>query len=276
MRTRTAWRFAANPFVVMTDITIALAFVMFGYYLANAEAYKHQLKAAMRRGEIERDKLQVQVAYRIADAVRSTIYGDSDLVEGLKPEDVERRPRLGEKDQDSLICAVTVEGRNFLEIHRNETFMRLKFLGVPFHRGTVEFAHPLAAEVYEAAAGPIRELLPGIAYLFVHGLATRGEGRSESARVLLSQQRANVVFGMLLREGLIAYGKGEVSEWDAEEAAKYRGQRTTFTSYGKKGRAILAAYAIPYGTGTRLYASQDGRVDLILFFRTPRLEGLEE
>ncbi|MCA1996046.1 MAG: hypothetical protein LDL56_02330 [Armatimonadetes bacterium] len=276
MRTRTVWKFAANPFVVMTDITIALAFVMFGYYLANAEAYKHQLKMAMRRGEIERDKRQVRVAYEIAEAVRNELPGGAEVRGYIWPADVEKQRRLGERDADSLVCQVLLDGASFLEVHRNETFMRLKFLGVPFRRGAAQFAHSLAPEIYEAAAEPMRDLLPGIAYLFVHGLASRDEATSESGRIELSQRRANAVFGMLQDIGLIADRDSGISEEDLQEAKKYRGQRQTFTSYGMRGRAILPGYAIPYGTGTRLYASRRGRVDLILFFRTPKVEGIEE
>ncbi len=278
MRTRVPWKFAANPFVVMTDITIALAFVMFGYYLANANAYREQLRQAMRRGEIERDKKQIQVAVQIAEAVRDALPGYTYVDQRMRPEDVEAEAKGGRPEVESLICAVVrQDGSTFLKIERNETFMRLRFLGLPFHPGTTKFAHPLAEQIYAVCADPIRSLLPGIAYLYVHGVAAKTEGRSREDRVQLSERRANVVFRLLKQEGLIDEREsGPVSPADQQEGHLYRGQTLTFTSYGPKGRAILVRYAIPYGTGDRLYPGEHGRVDLILFFRTPKMEGIEQ
>ncbi|MFN3683150.1 MAG: hypothetical protein ACK41F_04355 [Fimbriimonadaceae bacterium] len=303
MRGRTVWRFAANPFVVMTDITIALAFVMFGYYLANENSFA-RYRAQVERIEEKRDARLVDVANQVAERVRDRLGPDYVVDTYQEVRQGRVRPVPGKAPQGRTISVIALVGRPgeppYLQIDRNETLMRLRLYGLEFVPGTSRFARPEEAEsVLGIVASQVRPALPGTAYLFVHGIAAESDGKDEDRRVKVSRERADLVRKLLARAGLLlganpgSAGQGPYPSpaVAADEGFAFGGEPTYVVS-PNGDYAMLPSYVITYGTGTGLYAdpwrlvvatpgdrrgvrvAPKGRVDLVFFFRTPSSKGI--
>jgi hypothetical protein len=296
VRTRTVWKFAANPFVVMTDITIALAFVMFGYYLANADSFA-KFRARVERLEEQRDARLVSAAQRLAEEVAKQLGPDYvvDSYQAVRNGRVEWVPTSkGSAARNSIVALVGQLGEPpFLQIDRNETLMRLRLYGLEFERGSDRFVRPQEARmILGIVTSQMRQALIGTAYLYIHGISSESDANEEPKRLELSRKRADRVHEILRSLGLVLdrdVSQGEIaSQQGSGETGPYLGSPTYYRRYDGT-IAILPSFVIPYGTGTRLYTdpwrvmvspngggsnlqvAPKGRVDLVFFFRTPKV-----
>ncbi len=227
MRRRHA-RLASNPFVVFSDMTVALAFFFAIYGLTSAVAHSRALEIA------ERENRQKSVREQVVGLFRR-VWPEAPYNESAK----ERKYIVG--PPENPLAAVW----------ENSNYQRISIYRPMFNRGEKTISALWGREVYEELAQILRPSVVHLAYLYVHGIAEPQEEPGQISALRLSRDRADEVRGLLKSAQLIA---------------EYRDRRDETEQ--RASSLMPVKYVITYGTGNQLYTSEQeiGRVDLVLFY----------
>lgn len=239
----------SNPFVVMTDMTIGLAFffAVFSVVAALANSKAVQLMERQNRQKAVCD----DIVSAVTGAFPSAISQPGESATGEKYTEIVTRDK-----KTSLV-----------EIWENGNFQRLKVYApaFPSPRG-----HTLSADgrgLYKDLGAVIKKHASEFSYLFLHGIVEPTEVESSlqgrSAALDVSRKRADEVYALMTELRVIASAGETETPPDC----------------------IPRKYAISYGTGVDLYTrvlpkkekwntgSPIGRVDLVFFYKEEAGDG---
>ena len=226
MRRRREPALRSSPFVVLSDMTIGLTF-FFAVFSTVASLANSQAFAVAQRTERQKGVREELVRAFVSQEPGTTSKVIEKQAEGDKYTEL-RRP-------DGGVMAQIWENGNFQRITIIEPVYRSAGSAVLRRRGQ---------RLYESLAPVLKAHAPDFAYIFIHGIAERGEGDALD----LSRLRADGVSAILRDLGVIKIAR------DGERARDF----------------VETKYAIAYGTGNELYtsgAAPSGRVDLVLFYK---------
>jgi hypothetical protein len=228
-----------NPFVVLADVTIALAFIFAVHGLAAVTLSSKALEATQRleKQDVFRDQVL---------ATLQTIYPQS-------------QARPGVEGQTVLLSTDGRWGKvPIAEVWTNGNFQRIILNGAFFRQGGSRL-EGVGDRVFDALAEHLKTQAGELTYLFVHGIVEPRELRSRGGPVVgsqealtLSRARADNVYALLERKRVIG------PRWDPE-ATEWSDDKTP---------CVPSKFAISFGTGVDLYPRRTpvGRVDLVLFY----------
>jgi len=230
---------SASPFVVLADLTIAMAFAFAVQGLATAASSSQALTLLQR--EDRQSKLQTGILDKL-----KTLFAGATVVQRRNKGDTRDHAVLYDKDGTTELAEIWVNGN----------FQRVMVLKPLFRPGDTNPSSE-ATPIYSAIGSVIKQDAGGIAYLFVHGITEPKEMPSPSGEAIsreatrISRTRADIIFNMLQQARVIGSPKAPEATVDADNSP-----------------VVPAKYAISYGTGKDLYwqGLPVGRVDLVLFY----------
>lgn len=228
---------AINPFVVLSDVTIALSFILL-LYAVNAilQSSKGALQAT-------RDRRQSEVVKRIESSLRDNGYKEAYSVKAAG----------GSNRWD--IFPNRVGRRPLVTVWNNGSFQRIQvFDSFPSGSSTAS-----KNKLYIFMAALIRSSWKELTYVYLHGIADRREKDPDN----LSRKRAAFVLGQW-------QASGHLQKPDELSGVRYREVAARLTVAGMPARIPLK-YAASYGSGSLLYADfkaeeDNRRVDVVLFY----------
>ena len=235
----------SNPFVVLSDMTIGLAFFFAIFSMVAGLANSQAVMVIQRQGRQESVKSSVLTAFQQVFPGCKGINKKSD-------------------DTHEHMTIYSSSGDIIGQVWENGNFQRIKVLARSFDGSRDSSLNTIGYRLYRSLGSVIKENAPSFAYLFVHGIVEPSEYSSPSMKGsarLLSRQRADNVYDLLTTNGVISSSDQEA-----------------------KRNQIPAKYAIPYGTGTDLYTVDEaeqwgtgrylGRVDIVFFYTDEREEDI--
>lgn len=227
----------ANPFVVLSDMTIALTFFFAVLSIAASLASSQELVRRKRteNQNVTRDRIIEAFKSRYPN-LEAVTRSETDA-DGARSEFTDFLKKMPNGQRESI-------GK--IQINSNLQRVMVYPPGV-FSPGGTDLSSE-GRSLYRAIAREIRPDADRLSYLFVHGIAQPTEVTAGSGEPL-SRERADVVRRLLEDEGLI---------------------RVVGRSASSPLPSVPPQFAISYGTGTLLYklpGARAGRVDLVLFYK---------
>jgi hypothetical protein len=256
MKRRARSKLTPNPFVVLTDMTIGLSFILAVHGLVATVSSSQALAIA------KRFETQQQMIADIAQAL-SAERADVRLVP-LTQQDYSAAgigTNGSERISRSRRFMVDRDGRRLVEFEINGNYVRIKVLAPTWKSGESVYGSTIGRAVYRSIAPTLKlQYSKSIAYLYAHGISEVKEcqwptltvSERKAKAIELSRQRADIVLTELRSSGLV----GPLSAANAE--------------VDQSGNPLVPAkFAIAFGTGDSLYGlgTDVGRVDLLLFFK---------
>ena len=223
-----------NPWVVIADCTMSLAFILLVFAFLNTLQNSQAMKLLQRKAR------QSAVRKEVFEALIQLGYGDK-----TEPYD----------QQQGLQVLVDSNGNHVAKIYENASYQRICLFVPLFDRGRYDLL-PKADTLFQQLGVIVQKHWKMLDYLDLHGIAQPNEA-SANDLVPLSTARANEVLRVLESSDV-------VGEKDAEPTTPLPGSE-------KPTPQIPLKFTVPYGMGSKLYAQIDsfqaGRVDLVLFFK---------
>jgi hypothetical protein len=163
-----------NPFVVLFDCTISLAFILIIYTLVNSLANSQSLVSFNKKRRQEAVRLAVlkAIAVRYPSATLSSY------------------------NKDTGNQWLTASGRRIADVYENESYQRVSLYLPVFSPRSSEISAEHADLVVEIAS-IVKSNWEYLSYLNLHGVADEKEAPTETDRVELSRSRADRLLGKL-------------------------------------------------------------------------------
>jgi len=172
----------ANPFVVLVDITIAVAFFLVVFAIS-ATLNSSQSLVQMTRQERQK---------RIRDQLAATLqrYFPNSQV---KPFDVALRTQI----------VVDPAGRRLAQIFENASYQRVSILVPMFEPGTAN-PTPQAARIWSGLGAVVAHNWGQLDYLQLHGIVGPSEQASKEGALETSRSRADAALKILQDQGTVS------------------------------------------------------------------------
>jgi flagellar motor protein MotB len=172
----------ANPFVVLVDITIAVAFILAVY------AMNSTLGSSQSLLQMTRQERQKQIRDQLVSALTGVFPNAT-----AEPFDPNLRIQVVDDEQRNRVA----------EIFENASYQRVSILVPMFQSGTA-LPNPRALTIWHALGDVVARNWRQLDYLQLHGIVDAAETDSPESALELSRHRADASLRRLQKEGIVA------------------------------------------------------------------------